>query len=67
MSGIILISSGNEEHLPAANMYTGRVAAAIDASTTGFRVRQMQTKNTMQSKKIQFSLQNEILVISDIC
>jgi len=47
MSGIIVISSGNEEHLQVAMMYTGPVAAAFDASTTGIRVRQMPAKNTM--------------------
>jgi len=47
MSGIIVISSGNEEHLQAAMMYSGPVAAAVDASTTGFRVRQMQDKKTI--------------------
>ncbi len=44
MSGIVLINSGNEEHLQVAIVYTGPVAAAIDARTTGFRVSNMQQK-----------------------
>ena len=38
MSGIIAISSGNEYHLRAAVTYTGPVAAAVDARSSGFRV-----------------------------
>ncbi len=44
MSGIILINSGNEEHLQAAIAYAGPVAAAIDARPPGFRVCNMRQK-----------------------
>ena len=41
MSGIIMISSGSESNLQAALTYVGPVAAAVDAQSTGFRVRQL--------------------------
>ena len=48
MSGIIVISSGNEEHLQAAVTYTGPVAAAIDASTRGLRVSKKETMHARE-------------------
>lgn len=43
MSGIIAINTGSESDLQAALTYAGPVAAAVDAKSTGFRVRTLSS------------------------